>query len=404
MRGLRSLGAEGKTNDFPRNGGFPAPETEAFRESVDTEFSSKYYFPDTENGDMRKMSEANFERMLRDGELRVPPLDVSVVSLDSPAGEDAILEVRWRGHSCRYVVELKRDAKPQTLRLATEQVKRYAAASGRGRPMIVAPYLSEKKLDWLLSEGVSAIDFSGNAAVEAPGQFYFWKTGAPNRYPDSAPIRSAYRGDSSLVPRVLLLLPEFETVSGILEAIKTRGGSLTMGTVSKALKRLEPDLVIERPRGRAVRLIQPERLLDQLLEAYQPPKIESTWLGKVALADGELRSRLEQLGGDIDLVRTGDASAGDYAAYAGEPTAAYYCRISPDDVLAQLRADAKETRSFPNLRLMQTSDQRVYFDRRPGLAASPIQAWLELASGDKRQKEVADQIRALLLKEAEAGA
>lgn len=352
---------------------------------------------------MRKMREANFEDMLRDGKLQAPPLDIAVISIGDSAGEDAVVEVSWRGSSCRYIAEVKRDAKPTTLRLAIEQAKRYAAESRRGQPMVVAPYLSEEKLEWLLNEGVSAVDFSGNAAVEAPGQFYFWKTGAPNLYPERAPIRSAYRGDMSLVARALLLQPAFDTVSSILDAIKKRGGSLTMGTVSKALKRLESDLVIERTSGRAVRSIQPARLLDQLLDAYQPPKVESTWLGKVAIPREDLQSRLEQIGRNMDLVRTGDASASDYAAYATEPILACYCRVKPADLIGQLDADAKETRSFANLRLIQVDDQRVYFDRRPGLAASPIQAWLEMASGDKRQRETAEQIRELLLQEAEAG-
>jgi hypothetical protein len=348
------------------------------------------------------MREANFEDMLRDGELQAPPLDIAVVSIGDSAGEDAVVEVTWRGMSCRYIAEVKRDAKPQTLRLAIEQAKRYATESRQGQPMVVAPHLSEEKLEWLLNEGVSAVDFSGNAAVESPGQFYFWKTGARNRYPDRTPIRSAYRGDMSLVARALLLQPAFDTVGGVLDAIKERGGSLTMGTVSKALKRLESDLVIERPDRRAAKLIQPAKLLDQLLEAYQPPTVESTWLGKVTMPREDLQRRLEQLGRGIDLVRTGDASAGDYAAYATEPILTCYCRVKPAEVIGQLDADAGETRSFANLRLRQVDDQRVYFDRRPGLAASPIQAWLEMASGDKRQRETAEQIRELLLRDAEA--
>jgi hypothetical protein len=39
----------------------------------------------------------------------------------------------------------------------------------------------------------------------------------------------------------------------------------------------------------------------------------------------------------------------------------------------------------------------VYFDRRPGLVASPIQAYLELARGDKREKKTADQVRRVIL-------
>lgn len=346
---------------------------------------------------MRKMAEVNLVRMLREGDLRVPLLDIRLIEMEPRGGADAVLEVSWRGQSRRYVAELKRDAKPQTLKLAIEQAKRFAAKSGQGDPMVIAPYLSEEKLEQLLAAGVSGLDLCGNAAVEAPKQFLFWRTGNRNRYPDSAPIRSAYRGDSSLVARMLLLRPVFQKVGDIVDAIQERGGSLTMGTVSKVLQRLGSDLVIERFDGKAVRLIQPARLLDQLLDAYQPPKVEETWLGKVALDDAELMRRLEEVARDSGLIRSGDASASEYAVYAGEPVIACYCRETPAKVLKLLGADFRETLSFPNLRLMQTGDQRVYFDPRPRLAASPIQAWLEMAGGDKRQKESAVQIRRLLL-------
>jgi len=345
---------------------------------------------------MRKIKEANFEKMLRDGEFFVPLLDIRVTTLPPGGRGDAIVDIAWRGQSCCYVAALKRDAKPQTLKLAVDQVKQYAQESGRGKPLIIAPYLRGDKLDQLLHEGVSALDFCGNAAIEGSGRFLFYKTGNPNRYADSSPIRSAYRGDGSLVARVLLLKHEFQAIGDILASIKEHGGSLTMGTVSKVVQRLESDLVIERPSRKSVRLIQSDRLLEALREAYQPPKIESTWMGKVTLSTTELLHRLEERARESDLVRTGESSAGDYATWAGEPLVACYCRTLPAQLLQQLNAPAKETRGFANLRLLQTADQRVYFDRRPQLAASPIQSWLEMASGDKRQKEVAEQIRSLL--------
>jgi hypothetical protein len=346
---------------------------------------------------MRKMSEVNFDVLLREGRLAVPPLAIRVLTSKPNRGWDALVDVEWRGHSCRFVAELRRDAKPLTLKMAIEQVRQYAGAKEHGRPMIIAPYFSREKLDQLLEVGISAIDFSGNAAIEVPGEFLFYKTGNPNQYPDSSPIRSAYRGDGSLVARVLLLERQFQAVGEILDGIRSRGGSLTMSMVSKVLQRLEADLVIERPNRNAVRVIQPERLLEGLLDAYQPPKTQEKWTGKVAIPAPGLLTRLQEIASDSGLVRTGEASAVEYAAWAGEPLIACYCRATPRTLLERLGAEAKETRAFANLRLIQTDDQLVYFDARPNLGASPIQAWLEMASGDKRQKEVAGQIRSAIL-------
>jgi hypothetical protein len=346
---------------------------------------------------MRKMNEVNFDMMLREGRLEVPPLAIRVLARQRTKGEDALVDVAWRGRTCRFVVELRRDAKPLTLKIAIEQVREKAGKSGQGRPMIIAPYLSGEKLNQLLDAGISAVDFSGNAAIEVPGEFLFYKTGNASRYPDSSPIRSAYRGDGSLVARVLLLERELPAVGKILESIRSRGGALTLGTVSKVLRRLEADLVIERPTRNVVRVIQAERLLEGLRDAFQPPKAQGTWTGKVALDSGELRTRLEGIARDGGLVRTGASSAVEYAAWAGEPLITCYCRATPATLLGGLGAEAHETRAFANLQLIQTDDQLAYFDARPKLAASPIQAWLEMASGDKRQKEAAEQIRRGLL-------
>lgn len=345
---------------------------------------------------MSKMRSMMFERMLQTGDLRVPPLDIRVVPLKDTDGADAVLDVVWRDQSCRFVVELRRDAKPQTLKLAIDQAKLNAQKSGQGRPMIIAPYLAGAKLEQMLNEGLSAMDFCGNAAIEVPG-FLFFKTGNPNRYREDAPIRSAYRGAGSLVPRVLLLQREFSAVGDIVAAIRQRGGSLTLGAVSKVLKRLESDLVVERPSRNIARVIQPDRLMEGLLDAYRPPESQSTWTGKVSMDSRQLLAKLEETAGSSDLVRTGESSAGEYAAWAGEPILSCYCRETPQTLLSRIGTDAKETRAFPNLRLIQTLDPRVYFDPRPRMTASPIQSWLEMASGDKRQKEVAVQIRDLLL-------
>ena len=56
---------------------------------------------------------------------------------------------------------------------------------------------------------------------------------------------------------------------------------------------------------------------------------------------------------------------------------------------------------FANVELVETNDQRVYFDRREieGFYwVSPLQAYLELASGGKREQEIAATLRAAILR------
>lgn len=60
----------------------------------------------------------------------------------------------------------------------------------------------------------------------------------------------------------------------------------------------------------------------------------------------------------------------------------------------------EETTRFADFELAETDDATVFFDARPvnGLPyASPIQAYVECKTGDKREKETADQVARVIL-------
>lgn len=233
-------------------------------------------------------------------------------------GVDAIVDIRWGQRDCRYVVECKRDSKPQTLRAAVGQAKRYAEMNPGTRPMVMVPYLSDQKLDDLSTQGVSGIDLCGNGIVEGPS-FSFARTGHPNLYPDSANTRSAYRGSASMVARAMLLREQFDAVGDVLAFIEDAGGKLVMSTVSKALKPLEEDLVIDRKSGPAVRVTDRAKILDELAKNYRPPNSDDDWAGRVDLPNDVLQQRLIDVSASRALVQTGMRSAPNYVTFAGAP-------------------------------------------------------------------------------------
>jgi hypothetical protein len=100
------------------------------------------------------------------------------------------------------------------------------------------------------------------------------------------------------------------------------------------------------------------------------------------------------------MTLTGAASSERYATTAREPTVSLYTTLSPHDVLTAADFDVKETDRFANLEILRTTDARAFFDPRveEGIPyASPVQTWLELVVGDKRQKDAASQVRRGLL-------
>jgi hypothetical protein len=177
--------------------------------------------------------------------------------------------------------------------------------------------------------------------------------------------------------------------------------------VSKVCKSLEQDLVIERPStdgaSRKLRLLQSEKLLDLLRENYSPPDVRRSLTGKFTGSSEALAAQLSTMDkkGSVRAVLSGASSVSAYAVMAREPAQTFYC----SDLAAVRRSIGTgftETDRFANVKLLETEDDFVYFDRRPKLIASPIQVYLELAVGEKREKETADQVRRFILSKISA--
>jgi hypothetical protein len=361
----------------------------------------------------KQISEADMRRMLSEGQVTLPPLQIACITLESQiSGKrafDALIEVRSGGQRSRFAVEMKASSTPIALRTAINEVKGALSPTGT-LPMIMLPYLSESQLQELERAGISGMDLCGNGVVMAPGGIFVYRTGQPNRYPRSTPIKNIYRKNSSMVPRVFLAQSQFKRVTEVLTAINPRNvlgealgrPPMAMGTVSKAIKSMEEDLIISREQG-PLKLIQPDKLLEKLLENYQLIKPDDVIRRRVSATVAELPVLLASLGKELNLpvVATGLASATQYAVMQRGDMLSVYCP-RPEDLLSRL--SASESDRFPNLEIIRSEDETDYFDSRLDAQtgfrwASPIQAYLEMMRGDKRDQETATQVRAELIRQ-----
>ncbi|MCF7956981.1 MAG: hypothetical protein K9M57_00895 [Phycisphaerae bacterium] len=183
---------------------------------------------------------------------------------------DAIIEFSISGGpSFRAAVEILTLSTPKVISQKSKILKNLSSefSSRKLIPMIVAPYIGNKQSKILLEEGISWIDLSGNMLISIPSGIYIERTGNPNKFPDTAPIKKVFQGTSSLVSRALLLKPEgFSTQYEIVDFINSRNGNITLGTVSKVLKSLEDDLLITRKPKIVIK--RPQQLLENLTQGY----------------------------------------------------------------------------------------------------------------------------------------
>jgi hypothetical protein len=357
----------------------------------------------------RKMpTEREIIEQLRRGQVSLPPLSIRLLESEQEASRerrlDAAIVVSWREQSVRFAVECKSPSTPRAFRDGLNRLKLAALPEGY-RPLLMMPFLREQHLQELEREGISGLDLCGNGVVIEPGVLAVFRSGAKNRFSSSAPIKNIYRKNSSLVGRVFLARSSYDAVQEIHAEINRRNllvnrwskGPMSLSTVSKALKTLAEDLVVER--GGAIRLLQPDKLLQKLRQNYDPPTIIHRVRLKLPEESGPvqawLRKQVQEL--NLPMVATGTSSVAQYAVMQRGDILSVYCPCL--ETLLE-RLPPSQSDRFPNLELIETEDETVYFDAQQkggSWWASPVQVYLELMAGDKRDQETAEQVKSLLL-------
>jgi len=191
---------------------------------------------------------------------------------------DAIIKLGWGKKTYRFAVECRAVSTPKEIAAAVEIAKRNSRPP-RSFPLVFVPYLPQSQLRLLEEWQVSGIDLSGNALIMVPNEILVSRTGAPNNFRRAGVIKNVYRKNSSIIARVFLLKPQYNSITEVMDELESRGGNITQATISKVCASLDQDLVIERtkgelPRTRSLRLIQPDKLLELLTENYTPPVIK----------------------------------------------------------------------------------------------------------------------------------
>ena len=346
---------------------------------------------------------------LQQGELNLPPATLRLVEQEPKTRfgtrPDGVLEAQWQDSAVRFVFDYKGSSTPKALDMATAQVIRYSQDLGLS-PLVIVPFLSEEHLRLLEAQSVSGLDLSGNGVLMAPG-FFLWRSGSPNRFKDNQPIKNVYRGVSSLFTRCFLLRQEFSSLMELREFALSRlaignvtsseGTKLVKSTASKVVQTLEEEQIVSREADK-LRLTDPKRLLRRLRENYNPSR-GARMEGKTALPREEIWRRLRNTASPMALRAgtTGLGSAGRYGVLSGpERISLYVTDLSEAADLLEVRA----TRAFSNIDLIEETEDLVYFDARendPLLWASPIQTWLELATGGPREQDAAQMLEAALI-------
>lgn len=329
---------------------------------------------------------------------RLAPLSVEGFISEPPTlggpRPDAQLELTLPGdRTVSFIVDAVPAATPKRLE---ERLNGFEESRLRETPLLLGiHYLTELTAEKLEAFGrstawVSAIDLSGNYFIATDGAVAI-RMDRENQYPQSRGIKQIYRGKSSLVPRMLLTEPRiWDQVSEIKEAINNRGISISLSTVSKALTKLDEQLLIRKERG-SIKVVEPKTILVNLQTAYEMPIVRRTKKLKLPSDPDKqkaiLRSKLE------NWIWAGKSSGSVYtAAPPSEPRTIY-----TTDFLTKVGFDSFVEPRFYNCVLECIDQTPPFFDSKDKYPPR-LQSYLELSQLGKREQDIAARIRSQILK------
>ncbi|HBJ37253.1 MAG TPA: hypothetical protein DDZ51_21355 [Planctomycetaceae bacterium] len=350
-----------------------------------------------------KIDERRMLAHLRPGEPLLPPLVIRKFDRPNDREIDALVDVSFPTDLAteRFSVECNTRSTPEVFRKAIRKASDNAARF-ESHPMVFLPYLSPEKLAKLEELAVSGIDLCGNGFIYVPNRMCVARTGNPNLYPDSRPIANPYRGRSSLVARMLLNHPHWDSLGQLTEAIKkeTQTKGLSLSQVSKTIAAFAEDLIVTKT-GNQIALTDPVRLLDNL---------GSEWRRRSSLNRHAYRSSHAKL--DLRELVSVDELAW---SLSGESSAPRYCTIAqggPVQLIVNNLKLAESTLSlipesvpsFADIVLMESEEDEYYFANERDEAgvryASRVQTWLELNAGDARQRETAKDLYQTIIRKS----
>ncbi len=332
-------------------------------------------------------------------EVQVEPLNINLngTITQQRYKPDALIKIKYLDRIITLLIEIKGRTAPKIVEQGIIQLENYRwmiPNNPQYNMTLLVPYLSKEIIKMLDDHRISGLDLNGNYYVKTQ-DFVAIRLDRINRYKESNNIKNIYSGKSSIVGRYLLKRNSiYNSVNEIYNGIKSLGGDIALSTVSKVLTRLEEDLVIQKDEN-TISVLQPEKLLANLKENYKKPKVTK-------------RIKLNIPGTRQQAADIFESTIGNNWIWSGESSAEYYAPTTRDKEFIIYAKSYNSTNQLKNytddkfynciLELIPKSQDYVFFDSINNMA-SKIQTYLELSNLDKREKEIAEDLKMEILNE-----
>ena len=336
---------------------------------------------------------SELERLLK----RVPRIklkSLKIGPMQKDPGFDVQVRIELDGKQHTLIAEVKSSGQPRYAREAILRLKAIAARSNPPAiPVFIAPFLTESTRDLCFQQGVSYLDFEGNARM-AFDSVYLEIT-SPHR--PSSPrreYRSLFKGRSAKVIRVLLSSPDRSWKLTDL----AQESCVSIGHVSNVQSSLLDREWAER-NDLGLSLTALRALLDAWSAAYERPlgaecRVYTTLHG--SMLEEALRALFHSAKEPADLAVASFSAAQWISSFGRTATQYFYADEDRVDLLkGSLRLSSAS--KGENVVVWIPKDHDVYFgstEQACGIrCTSALQTYLDLKQGRERGREAADHLR-----------
>lgn len=263
-------------------------------------------------------------------------------------------------------------------------------------PLLVVPFMSETGRRVCADANVSWLDLSGNAHIVAPG-LRIIVDGRPNRFRGPGRPASIFAPKSARVVRWLLV----NEGHALTQREVARATDMTEGFVSRIVSRLEHQSYVVREESGAIRVKDPQLLLDAWRDEYRFDK-HVLLQGHVAARSGDALARFVGdtfAAASVEHAATGLAAAWQMTHFAAFRVATFFLSESPAKELREKLGFREDARGA-NLWLVIPNDAGVFHGAaaRDSLrCVHPVQAYVDLKAHPERATEAAERLRSDLL-------
>jgi hypothetical protein len=336
---------------------------------------------------------AELERLLkRIPRIKIKSLKIGMMQKDP--GFDIQVRIELDGIQHTLIAEVKTSGQPRYARQAILQLKAVASSSSPPAiPVFIAPFLTESTRDLCFQQGVSYLDFEGNARMAFDSVYL--ELVSPHR--PSSPrreYRSLFKGRSAKVLRILLSSPDRSWKLTDL----ARESCVSIGHVSNVQSSLLDREWAER-NDLGLSLTAPRALLDAWSAAYERPlaaerRFYTTLHG--TMLEEALRELFRSAKETAHLA-VASFSAAQWISPFGRTATQYF--YADEDSVASLKGSLRLSSASKgeNVVVWIPKDRDVYFgstEQARGICCtSALQTYLDLLQGGERGREAADHLR-----------